>query len=158
MSEVRAIAIETEIAIEVWATMKSPRYGHPASTSVAKGHGPCRHCLRPFRIGEESRTLFTYNPFREDGMIPLPGPVFIHAEECKRFGAGGYPPELTPFPVVLDAYNQDQRAVSQMRAMEGGQEAAIVAMFADEAVRYVMVRDLKAGCFDFRVERRDEKN
>jgi hypothetical protein len=153
--EIQAIALPTEVAEQVWETMKSPGYGHPASTAVAKGHGPCRHCLRPFRIGEEERTLFTYSPFREDGMIPLPGPIFIHTERCERFQQeSGYPVELAVYGAVLDGYDADQRVVTQRKIADGGHEAAIVEMFGDAAVRYVMVRDLKAGCFDFRVERK----
>jgi hypothetical protein len=30
-------------------------------------------------------------------------------------------------------------------------------MLRDPLVRYVMVRDAKAGCFDLRVERREER-
>ena len=155
----RAVAMDTVVARQVWATMSSPGYGHPASVAVAKGHGPCRHCLRPFRVGEEQRTLFTYNPFRGEGLIPLPGPVFLHAEECARFcGEESYPRELTGYPVVLDAYGDRQDVVRREKAMAGEQEAALAAMFADAAVCSVMVRDLKAGCFDFWVERRPEES
>lgn len=154
--EIQAIALPTEVAEQVWETMKSPGYGHPASSAVAKGHGPCRHCLRPFRIGEEERTLFTYNPFREGGMIPLPGPVFIHTERCERFHRkSGYPAELSPYGAVLDAYDARQRVVAQ-RKVTGGHEGSILEMLEDSVVCYVMVRDLKAGCFDFRVVRKGE--
>ncbi len=137
--------------------MKSPGYGHPASTAMAKGHGPCRHCLKPFRIGEEERTLFTYNPFREEGMIPQPGPIFVHTERCERFAQKtGYPVELLPYAAVIEGYDSEQRVVSQRRVNDGSHEAAIRAMFGDPAVRYVMVRDLKAGCFDLRGVRRGD--
>jgi len=156
--EIQAIALATETTKQVWETMKSPGYGHPASTAVAKGHGPCRHCLKPFRIGEEQRTLFTYNPFTEPDTIPMPGPVFIHTEVCGRFEQEtGYPLELKPYAVVLDGYDPKQRVVMQQRVVDDGQEAVIAIMFEDEAVRYVMVRDLKAGCFDFRVVRKGER-
>ena len=155
--EIQAIAVPTEIAEQVWETMKSPGYGHPAFTSVAKGHGPCRHCLKPFRIGEEQRTLFTYNPFYEDGMIPLPGPVFVHTQRCERFAAeSGYPAELLPYGAVLDAYDAEQRVIARRRVTDGGHEAAIMEMLEDKAVRYVMVRDLKAGCFDLRAVRKED--
>ena len=85
MTEIRAIAMPTETAKKVLETNSSPGYGHPAHTAVAKGHGPCRHCLRPFRVGEEMRTLFTFNPFYKLASIPAPGPVFIHSELCERF-------------------------------------------------------------------------
>lgn len=155
--EIQAIAVETQIAEQVWETMKSPGYGHPASTAAAKGHGPCRHCLKPFRVGEEERTLFTYNPFREAGMIPLPGPIFIHTERCERFERGaGYPEELLPYAAVLEGYDVSQRVIAQRRVSDGSHEAAATEIFGDPAVRYVMVRDLKAGCFDLRAVRKGD--
>ncbi len=155
--EIQSIAVPTEIAVQVWETMKSPGYGHPAFTSLAKGHGPCRHCLKPFRIGEEQRTLFTYNPFTDAGMIPLPGPVFVHAERCERFAReAGYPEALLPYAAVLDGYDSEQRVLAQRRVADGSHEAAIAEIFGDPAVRYVMVRDLKAGCFDLRAVRKGE--
>jgi len=154
MAEIRVIAMMTETAMKVLETKSSPGYGHPAYTQIAKGHGPCRHCLRPFRVGEEMRTLFTFNPFYKLASIPAPGPVFIHSELCERFEEeAGYPAELVPYPVVLDGYDREQRLVVQRRAVAGEQEAAIAGLFEDASVRYVLVRDGEAGCFNFRVER-----
>jgi len=62
----RYVALTTEVADAVRATLTSPRYGHPAHVEVAKGHGPCRHCLRTFDVGQERRILFTLDPF--DGL------------------------------------------------------------------------------------------
>jgi hypothetical protein len=153
--EIQAIAVPTEIAEQVWETMKSPGYGHPASTSVAKGHGPCRHCLKPFRIGEEQRTLFTYNPFTGPGMIPSPGPIFVHAERCERFAQkAGYPAELVAYPAVLDGYDAEQRVIVRRTVTNRSQEANLLEIFKDAAVRYVLVRDAKAGCFDFTAVRK----
>jgi len=98
--------------------------------------------------------LFTCNPFYELAEVPLPGPVFVHAEMCERFEEeGGYPAELLPYAAVLDGYDSEQRLVMQRRAAAGSQPTAIVEMLEDSAVQYVMVRDREAGCFDFRVER-----
>ena len=90
-------------------------------------------------------------------MIPLPGPVFVHAERCERFAQeSGYPVELLPYGAVLDGYDREQRVIVQRRVSNGEHEAAIAEMFSDPAVRYVMVRDLKAGCFDFQAVRRGD--
>jgi hypothetical protein len=157
MIEIEAIALPTEVAEQVWETMKSRGYGHPAFTAVAKGHGPCRHCLKPFRIGGEERTLFTYNPFREPNMIPAPGPVFIHTDRCERFAqASGYPAELLPYGAVIEGYGTEQQILERRKVYDGTQEAVIRGMFENASVRYVMVRDLKAGCFDLRVVRKGE--
>src|SRR5580765_870906 len=142
MTEMRAIAMPTETAKKVLETKSSPGYGHPAHTELAKGHGPCRHCLRPFRVGEEQRTLFTYNPFYMLAPVPAPGPVFIHTEPCNRYlEEGGYPPELRPYPVVLDGYDVEQRLITERRAAAGEQEVEILRIFEDACIQYVLVRD-----------------
>ncbi|HEY1994488.1 MAG TPA: DUF1203 domain-containing protein [Edaphobacter sp.] len=44
--------------------------------------------------------------------------------------------------------------MSRSRLVKGGsQEATIREMMCDPLIRYVMVRDAEAGCFDLRVER-----
>lgn len=157
MTDIRVVALSTETVQKVLATRRSPGYGHPAHTELATGHGPCRHCLKPFRVGKEMRTLFTCNPFYNLAEIPLPGPVFIHTEMCERFDEdGGYPTELLRYPAVLDGYDLEQALVAQRRAAAGNHEVVLREIFEDAAVRYVMVRDLEAGCFDFRVERKEE--
>jgi len=154
MAEIRVIALPTEMVQKVLRMMKSPGYGHPAHMEIATGHGPCRHCLKPFRVGEEKRILFTCNPFYELAELPLPGPVFIHAKMCERFDeAGGYPAELLQFPVVLDAYDREQKLVLQRKVNDRTQERILSEMLDDEVISYVLVRDLEAGCFDFRVEK-----
>ena len=158
MSEFRMIAISSELAEQVRETKLSPGYGHPVTAKVATGHGPCRHCLRPFAVGQDVRMLFTLNPFDGVAPIPQPGPVFIHEAECERYDErAGYPAELLPFDAVLDGYDEEQLVRRREAVTDGSQEAVIREMMSDPLVRYVMVRDGKVGCFDLRVERRGEK-
>jgi Protein of unknown function (DUF1203) len=157
MSEFRMIAIASELADKVRETRLSPGYGHPVTAKVATGHGPCRHCLRPFAVGQDVRMLFTLNPFEGVAPIPQPGPVFIHEMECERYKeTAGYPAELLPFPAVLDGYDEEQIVRWRKTVTDGSQEAAIREMLSDPLVSYVMVRDGKAGCFDLRIERRED--
>jgi hypothetical protein len=156
MSELRMIAIASELADSVRATNLSPGYGHPVTAKLATGHGPCRHCLRPFVVGQDMRLLFTLNPFDGVAAIPQPGPVFVHEKACERYAEeAGYPPELQRFTVVLDGYDVKQMVRRREIAAEGSQETVLEEMMRDPLVRYVMVRDAKAGCFDLRVERRE---
>ena len=151
----RIIALATATVQRVLTTRKSPGYGHPAHTEIATGHGPCRHCLKPFRIGEEQRTLFTCNPFHNLAEIPQPGPVFIHTTPCERYHEdAGYPTELLAYPAVMDAYDTNQHLILQRRSTDRNHPAILDELLSNKAVRYVLVRDLEAGCFDFRVERR----
>lgn len=150
----RTIAIPTSVAESVRATLASPRYGHPAHTAVATGYGPCRHCLRTFRIGEERRILFTYDPF--DGLepLPLPGPIFVHAEPCERHPEdGGFPEGLRAHPLTLNGYGRGRRLMAQEYVDDGGVEATIERLLARHDVDYIHVRDSEAGCYDLRIER-----
>jgi Protein of unknown function (DUF1203) len=154
MSRLRMIAIASELAEKVRETKLSPGYGHPVTAKVATGHGPCRHCLRPFAVGQDVRLLFTLNPFEGVATIPQPGPVFLHEEACERYvETAGYPAELLPFGVVLDGYDVEQMVRRRESVADGSQESVIEEMMRDPLVKYVMVRDGKAGCFDLRVER-----
>ena len=156
MSEFRMIAISSKLAAKVRETKLSPGYGHPVTAKVATGHGPCRHCLRPFVVGQDVRMLFTLNPFEGVAPIPQPGPVFIHEAECERYEeTAGYPVELMPFAAVLDGYDEEQMVRRRERVTDGLQEEAIREMMRDPLIQYVMVRDGDAGCFDLRVERRE---
>jgi hypothetical protein len=159
MSDFRMIAIASELADKVRETKLSPGYGHPVTAKVATGHGPCRHCLRPFVVGEDVRMLFTLNPFYGVAPIPQPGPVFIHAEECERYEeTAGYPAELLPFGVVLDGYDAEQMVRRRETVTDGSQEATLQKIMCDPLIRYVMVRDAQAGCFDHRVERDNSRS
>jgi hypothetical protein len=136
--------------------MQAPDYGHPAHADVATGHGPCRHCLRTFAVGVDRRILFTYDRFAGIESLPLPGPVFVHAQACARYSEGaGFPEELRPHPPTLDAYARGRRLLTQEYVTDGNTERAVERLFARPEVDYIHVCDTAAGCYDFRIERQD---
>ena len=149
----KVFAIPTKVADLVRSTGKSPGYGHPAFTETATGYGPCRHCLQFFRVGEERRTLFTYDPFH--GVAePLPGPVFIHADACPRYQSDAFPAHLSEHPLTLVAYNDQRRIVEEVRlAPAHDAHAAVQQLLRLPDVQYIHVRDTEAGCYDCRIER-----
>ena len=150
------LPIPTRVAGLVRETNRAPGYGHPAHTEVATGHGPCRHCLRTFRVGQEQRILFTYNPFHGLERIPFPGPIFIHATECEPYPSdGGYPGDMLQHAAIMNAFHKGQELVARKLVTEkGAHNAAVLELLANPNVDYIEVRDLEAGCFDFRIERR----
>jgi hypothetical protein len=154
MQALRFIAIPSALVDKVRMSGTSPGYGHPAHTEVATGHGPCRHCLRTFRVGEELRTLFTYDPFQGLEPLPLPGPVYIHADACERYDeANGFPADLLDHPLTLVAYGEARRTLDEVHVTGDEVQLALERLFALHAVRYVHVRDRNAGCYDLRIER-----
>jgi hypothetical protein len=149
----RVAAIPTKVAELVRSTLRSPGYGHPAHVEVAAGYGPCRHCLRTFEVGKEDRILFTYDPFHGFESLPLPGPVFIHAEPCERFSGERFPEDLRSHRLTFVAYGGGRRLLAEEYVENGAVESMIAHLFSNDAVRYLHVRDTEAGCYDFRIER-----
>jgi len=98
--------------------------------------------------------LFTYDPFRELGEPPLPGPVYIHATECPRHPESDcIPEEYRGRLLTLEGYGQNRALVKEIRVSEGVEERAAEQLFSEAKIRYINVRSTEAGCFLFRLER-----
>lgn len=150
----RVAAIPTKVADLVRSTLRSPGYGHPAHVEVAAGYGPCRHCLHTFEIGAESRILFTYDPFHDLEALPLPGPIFIHADACeRRLETAGFPEDLLSHRLTFAAYGSGRRLHEERYVENGEVEPVIESLLDRNDVQYLHVRDTEAGCYDFRIER-----
>ena len=140
------------IAAEVRRTLRAPEYGHPAHRDLAQGYGPCRLCLRTFAIGKEERILFTYQPFRDEGSLPAPGPVFIHAQECTRYEAAELPPDFRSLPLVFEGYRNGSQLLAQERVGDRLAEEVLATLF-ERGADYVHVRNGEVGCFMAAVRR-----
>jgi hypothetical protein len=154
MPRFRTVPIPAAIAETARRDARSPQYGHPAHVERARGYGPCRLCLDTFRIGEEDRLLFTYNPFADLDAYPSPGPVFVHADGCAPFAAPeGFPEPLRQLPLTLEAYAAGRWLVAREEVARGDVEGAVARLFAHPAVIYLHVRNTEAGCYIARIER-----
>ncbi|HEX3534473.1 MAG TPA: DUF1203 domain-containing protein [Gemmatimonadaceae bacterium] len=154
MQSYRVVAVEARIAEAVRTTLRSPGYGHPAHAELATGFGPCRQCLKGFEVGKERRILFTYDAFYGKEELPLPGPVFIHEQDCEQYPEdAGFPVDMLSRRLTLNAYASGRRLVSQSYVSNGAVQQQIQQLLEDRDVAYIHVRDTEAGCYDFRVER-----
>jgi hypothetical protein len=154
MLPIRVVAIPTEVAAAVRATMRAPGYGHPAHAELAAEPAPCRHCLRLIKAGEEGGILFTYDRFAGVESLPQPGPVFVHVETCPRnLENAGFPEELRASPRTLEAYARGRRLLAQEYVTDGKMEPVIERFFARRDVDYIHVCSTQAGCYTFRIER-----
>jgi len=155
MNSFEVVAIPTETAEAVRRTEKAPQYGFPAHKEVAAGRAPCRHCLRLIRVNDEQLLLFTYDPFRELGVPPLPGPIYIHAEGCeRRVGANAIPEEYRGRALTFAAYGEDRALLEEVRLNNGNEDVEAEKLFANPGVKYVHVRSTEAGCYLFRLDRK----
>jgi hypothetical protein len=154
MLPIRIVAIPTEVAEAVRATLRAPVYGFPAHAELATDEAPCRHCLRITAPGEERRILFTYDRFSGLESLPQPGPIYIHADNCPRYPEhGGFPEELRGSPRTVEAYARGRRLLAQEYVSDGKFEPVIEELFTRTDVDYLQVNSTTAGCFTFRVER-----
>lgn len=154
MTPFRTLAIPTALAEAARIEARSPQYGHPAHRELAKGTGPCRLCLQTFRVGEEQRLLFTYDPFAGLDPYPAPGPIFVHADGCASWAEPeGFPESLRALPLTLEAYAAGRWLVARERLADGDVESAVTRLFDHPAVSYLHVRNTEAGCYIARIER-----
>jgi len=149
----KVVPISSEIARSVRENLRSPQYGHPAFADVAKGYGPCRVCLKTFVKGAEERVLFTYNAFENLSKLPLPGPVYIHLNECAAFEREGFPPELIDLPLLFEGYGGESELVKREAVKKESLDAQIAEIFTSPAVDYINIRNADSGCFVARIER-----
>jgi hypothetical protein len=154
MLPIRIVAIPTEVAEAVRATLRAPVYGFPAHAEVATDAAPCRHCLRAFVPGKDRRILFTYDRFTGVESLPQPGPVYVHADACPRYSEhGGFPEELRGSPRTVEAYARGRRLLAQEHVADGKFEPVIEKLLVHLNVDYLQVNSTTAGCFTFRIER-----
>lgn len=156
MENIRIVAIPTNVAESVRSTGRAPVYGHPAHTEVGADSAPCRHCLRLIAPGVDRRILFTYDRFTGVESLPLPGPIFVHADACERYPENaGFPEELRASPRTLEGYSRGRRLLAREYVTDGKMEPAIERLLARSDVDYIHVNSTNAGCYTFRIERQD---
>src|SRR5712692_6912683 len=154
MLPIRIIAIPTEVAETVRATLRAPVYGFPAHAELATDDAPCRHCLRTIVANKHRRILFTYDRFAGVESLPQPGPIYVHAEACSRHSEdAGFPEELRRSPRTIEAYARGRRLVAQEYVADGKFEPVIERLLAQPSTAYLQINSTTAGCFTFRIER-----
>lgn len=149
-------AISRDVTTEVRRTLRAPEYGHPVHRELARGTGPCRECLTAFRVGEEDRLLFTFNPFADGQHLPQPGPVFIHADDCEPTSGNAddvYPGGLLGVPVLVEAHYADGTTSAPGALMVGHEVQTLRGVMLESRVSFLHLRHAEAGCFIARVER-----
>jgi Protein of unknown function (DUF1203) len=146
-------ALPQEIATYVREKRRDPIWGHAALTEPATGFGPCRLCLRTFQEGEEMRVLFTHDSYAGVAEFPQPGPVYIHADDCRRYDGDGFPPDLRALKLTFEGVAAGPRVVALERTDGEGIEPVIARLLDLPEVDYVNVRNTEAGCFVARIER-----
>lgn len=148
-------ALPTE-AVRALQNGEPDAYGAVAERRVSDGDGvPCRHCLRNVAAGEDYLVL-AYRPFPSLQPYAETGPIFLHAEECRRADDAEARPEiLTGTDYIVRGYGRDDRIVYGTGAVVPTAEipAYAAALFGSPGVAYAHVRSARNNCYQCRIER-----
>lgn len=132
----------------------SPAEGMISLVATGKMRPPCRRCLRDADEGDIMH-LTTYDPFPPESITPYRGsnPIFVHADECKRFDDGEMPERQMRRLMSIRAYDNNHFLMAA--EVVGGNQLEEIAgrMLADGKASYINVHNAKPGCFAFKIER-----
>ena len=158
MKSFRITPLSTDYAGRIRQTRRDD-FGRAVVEQLATGYGPCRVSLRPFRIGEERRLLFSHSPFCVDNAFNQSGPVFIHCHAVEAYSdVDRFPPEIKAdpvnFPLTLIGYDHHQHMV--FTALVGNQDVdALIAeaLAQHPEIDFLHARNAEAGCYICRIDR-----
>jgi hypothetical protein len=151
---VRFTALPTGIA-RAYRTGAPDANRMPAERSVSDGGGnPCRHCLDEIPKGA-GMLILAYRPFPSPQPYAETGPIFLCADDCRRWEGDGLPPVLNNRAShLIKGYGGDDRIaygtgrIAPIAAL--AEDAA--ALFDDARVRYGHVRSATNNCYTCRIE------
>jgi hypothetical protein len=151
-STFRIVPIRTEIAEAARREAEAGALDHAVVTADSPKGNPCRHCLRWGQPGERM-ILFPFASIAPGRPYSEIGPIFVHAEACKRYAkTDDYPSEFREGRVVR-AYNAQRDLIAAEVASGEGPEAVIERFLQKPETAFVHVRSASHGCYTMEVER-----
>ncbi len=148
----RIVPLKTEVAEAARQMAATGSPDHATVTADSPQAFPCRHCLRWAEPGERL-VLFPYAAIPPGYPYTESGPIFVHAEACRRYQATNeYPPEFRTGR-VFRAYNTDNRIIDAKVADGTAPELVIETLFDNAETAFVHARSITHGCYTFAIER-----
>jgi hypothetical protein len=86
-------------------------------------------------------------------MLGAPGPVFIHARDCRPYRGTAFPPGLLSLPLLVEAWASGNRIHSARQATGPDVERIVREFLQDPQTAYLHVRHGEAGCHIASLER-----
>ena len=148
----RIVPLRTEVADSARAAAKAGAPDHAVVNADSAQAYPCRHCLRWAEPGERM-ILFPFAAIPPGRPYSESGPIFVHADPCKRYQAvEEYPVEFRKGRVVR-AYNSQHDMIAAEVPNGEGPEAVIERFLQTAETAFVHVRSVSHGCYTMKVER-----
>lgn len=156
MTEVTANAMPTEHARAYRdGALDANGQAPERATCPEDGAAPCRHCLQYIPKGKEMLIL-AYRPFESMQPYAEAGPVFLCADDCKRWEGDDMPPVLAASKEdrLLKGYSPDDRIVYGLGRIVPPSDIAEQAadILSDDRVAYVHARSSTNNCFTCRID------
>jgi hypothetical protein len=146
------VPLATEVAEKARHVAESGALDHAViKVDSATGY-PCRHCLRWAQPGERV-ILFPYASIPAGHPYSETGPIFVHAERCKRYCASAEYPADFRNGRAFRAYDADYNMIDAEVANGDEPEAIIQKLLQDPKTEFVDARSVTRGCFTFRILR-----
>jgi hypothetical protein len=151
-SAFRIVPLATEVAEEARRAVESRAADHAVIEVDSPNGYPCRHCLRWAKPGERV-ILFPYASIPPGHPYSETGPIFVHAEPCKRYDATGEYPSDFRNGRAFRAYDANYDMIDAEVANGNDPEATIEKLFRNPKTEFVDARSVTRGCFTFRIQR-----
>jgi uncharacterized protein DUF1203 len=155
MSEFRIVPIRSETAAR-FRDGGLDANGQPPERHISDGDGvPCRHCLTDVAKGEPFLIL-AYRPFPSAQPYAETGPIFLHADACRRYAEPSIPAMLLARKqFLIRGYGADDRIVYGTGKVIQTVDlaAAAASIFRRTDVAYAHLRSASNNCFQCRLER-----
>lgn len=153
---IRFVALETTIARQLQNGGKDANGQVPQRTVSDGGAIPCRHCLKPVETGDEYLIL-SHCPFPAAQPYAESGPIFLHAEECRRAEDSARPAPMFQYGrgYILRGYNDSDwinYKAAEVVAPDQIEETA-TRLLARDDVAYLHMRSSHMNCYQCRIER-----
>jgi len=158
MKSFRIVPLSREYANKIKENNKDD-FGHEVIEQLATGKGPCRVSLKPFKVGQDKRLLFSHSPFAVDNAFNQQGPVFIHKKDVEAYSdIHRFPPEIKAdkesFHLTLIGYSKNQMMVFTQLVDDDDVDLLIPKIFEERPeVEYLHARSAEASCFICKIER-----
>jgi len=155
MTAVRFVALDTDI-VRALQDGEMDANGQPPERHISDDStNLCRHCLAEVAIGTPM-LIFAHRPFPKPQPYAEIGPIFLHAEYCRRYGHERDTPALffSRSRLLLRGYGADDRIIygTGTTVPPDEIEKTALELFAPDHIAYIHVRSATNNCYQCRIE------